>query len=286
MSLSCCPSLCSRKMVRLVCATCLSRSWVCGPPAQPVILTRDHDLDLDTVKGQHWPHACRLLSGDFVAGFTPDRPAVLACRRQVLDQEEVETLRGLLGSAATTTPHRGPAAGPIRKLWRGYRLVNAYSMDRKRGTRNVVNQKVNSGTVGYNKDGSPTAWTRRNPDALRKAGPLLQKCGDAYRRTLPFAWDQQAAVGGPRIGATPFRMLFVNRNFRTAVHRDKNVGRSAMGVMLVVGTCAGGGRIQFPEVSVEVDVQPGDLLMFEPGMWHCNTAITQGSDRVSIICHG
>ncbi|RYF12328.1 MAG: hypothetical protein EOO40_01510 [Deltaproteobacteria bacterium] len=165
--------------------------------------------------------------------------------------------------------------------------MSPYAMDTVTGKHNHVNQKVRSGTVGYLPDGTPTSWTERNNRTLQAVLPHLRKCAEAYRHTLPSAYRcQTSATATRRIGDTPFRILFVNRNFRTALHRDNNVCASAMGVMIVVGAAVRGCRIQFPEISAEVDVQPGDVLMFHPHLWHCNTPLEKPADRMSIICHG
>ena len=216
-----------------------------------VTVRRDRqDGQLEALKGQHPLLPCRLLSGDFIAGLSAADPPLLACKRKVLDEEEAKVVRSLLSSAATATPHRGPAAGPIRAVWKGYQRVSPYAMDTVTGKHNHVNQKVRSGTVGYLPDGTPTSWTERNNRTLQAVLPHLRKCAEAYRHTLPSAYRcQTSATATRRIGDTPFRILFVNRNFRTALHRGQQRVRVSHG-------CDDCGRSSRPRLPHPV---PGDL---------------------------
>lgn len=245
------------------------------------------EAEMKASEGKYPTMPCRLLSGNFVAGIDPAQAPLLACCRHVFTGQETKEIRELLNPAATLTPHRGPAAGPIDKLWKGYCLVNHYAMNTIAGKPNHVNKKVHSGVVGYNSGSSGlSAWSQRNPAAMAKLLFYLKKLAERYKQVLPIAHERQSQLKIKRLKGTPFRSLFVNRNFRTALHRDNNTSTSAMGVLFVVGSHVSGGILQFPEVAVMVDVQPGDVLFFHPELWHSNTALAKDVDRLSIVCHG
>ena len=238
-------------------------------------------------KGQHVVFICRLLHGDFVASVGAGLGPALACRRGVLDQAECAYMRDRLRGASGYTCHRGPAAGPLVRLWKGYRIVNRYTMDTRAGRPNRVNRKVRSGLVGCTRAGRPTAWTTRFPDRLADMLPLLRKCAAAYQALLPQCHSRQSTL--PRRSAlpgTPFQTLYVNHNLQTGLHQDNNTESSVMGVLVSLGPHVVGGQLQFPEVGVEVDLQPGDVLMFQPALWHNNRPLGPGCQRTVVVAHG
>lgn len=152
-----------------------------------------------------------------------------------------------------------------------------------------VNNKVNSAVLGWTSTGSLSKWSRLYPGKMRALAGFLRTFTDAYHKCLPELCREQLqgsrARGRETVGGTAFRTMFVNRNFRTALHCDKNVQHSRMGAIAVAGHFEGG-QLQFPEYGVEVDVRPGDLLFFSPGLWHCNRPLRPGGKRVSLVCHG
>lgn len=251
-------------------------------------VARKHgDEDMEAHKGSFSPFPCRLLAGEFTVR-DPSGQAVLVCCRGVLGRAEATELGELLKDAATASDRRGPSAGPLDKIYPCCERVNSYSMTKVRGRfSGMYNRSVKSGVVGWNKFGKPSAWTANNPESLARATRLLQKLQAEYGRQLPAAERQQrkSVEGRPHLQGTAFRTLYVNRNFRTALHRDCNVDNSRYGLMTVLGERAEGGHIQFPEYGVECAMQHGDLIMFLPRLWHCNTPIGREGTRLSVVCH-
>ena len=252
-------------------------------------LSRHHtDDELDKKKGQFSPISCRLEEGEF-AIFDPSLALPVAvCLRHVLNATECQDLKGLLWRAATSSDRRGPSAGPLHSVYPSCVRVNDFAMRKVKGNwSSQYNKAVLSGTVGYNKFGKPTAWTVNNPDKLDQVVEHLSTVQKAYAHVLPEAEKVQTAAlrALPHLGGTCFRTLFVNRNFRTALHKDCNVDRSQYGILLVLGERPGGCRIQLPQYERETELGAGDVLIFKPDLWHCNTEIKPFSERLSIVMH-
>jgi hypothetical protein len=143
--------------------------------------------------------------------------------------------------------------------------------------------------------GRATSYTQNNPEVFKKSFPYLEKLNAEFAKLLPERWGRQRAAANkldPRflIGNTVFTTLTVNRNFRTAAHRDAgdlSVGFSNLGVVANTKDYEGGYLI-LPEFRVAVNIRPGDLLLINnhEGI-HGNTPIVGGDDveRISIVAY-
>lgn len=253
-----------------------------------LFVERTHkEAELEMLKGTHSPIKCSLVHGAFRAFQKNDAEPLVVCLRRVLSLNECGALKKVLWHAATSSDRRGPAAGPLVKIYPSCVRVNDFAMRKvKSDWSSQYNKAVLSGTIGYNKFGKATAWTQNNPDKVAEVIKYFKKVQRAYRDALPQAEKAQteAASRLPNLGGTPFRTAFVNRNFRTALHRDCNVDRSQYGILLVLES-GGGGHIQFPEIETEINLRPGDLVLFRPNMWHCNTPLNSGSNRFTMVLH-
>jgi hypothetical protein len=89
------------------------------------------------------------------------------------------------------------------------------------------------------------------------------------------------------IGNSAFSTITVNRNFRTACHKDAgdlSGGRSCMTVM-EEGVYRGANLV-LPEFRLAVDIRMGDLIIFDPHEFHGNTQIvpmTPKAARYSLV---
>lgn len=256
--------------------------------APAVQVERMHtEAEMQAQKGRFSPFECRLVPGDFTARDRSGQ-VVVVCRRKVLPAGEASELARLLKDAATASDRRGPSAGPLDKIYPSCERVNHYCMTKVRGRfSGMYNKSVKSGIVGYNKFGKPSAWTENNPEDLKAVTRSLQKLQACYRQHLPQAEaaQQRSVADRPHLDGTAFRTLYVNKNFRTALHKDCNVDASRYGLMTVLGPDVAGGHLQFPEYGLEVALGHGDLIMFLPSLWHCNTPIEKAGVRMSVVCH-
>lgn len=138
-----------------------------------------------------------------------------------------------------------------------------------------------------------TAFTKDRPDLWRNGLPFLQCIDALYKRLAPKQHRAQAAaIGGvPKpltIPGTVFSTITCNHNFRTTVHTDKGDFSRGLGNLTVVGNDLwSGGFVGFPQFGVCVDVRPGDFLLMDTSIHHCNTplVIQEGGVRLSFVCY-
>lgn len=130
-----------------------------------------------------------------------------------------------------------------------------------------------------------TAWTRKNPEVLRAAMPLIRAADCMFKIEFPDEWERQhdhvSKAPDYRIGDTAFSTLTVNKNLPTTYHRDEGDYRQGFGVMLTLGDFTGG-YLCFPEYGLAVDYRPGDIIFADVHSIHGNLPI-QGNRVVCVL---
>lgn len=133
--------------------------------------------------------------------------------------------------------------------------------------------QVNSGIAGYY-DRYPripfcrlTSYTRDNPEKWQKAVPFIEAVSEQFKQLVPTRWQNQKNFLknlDPTflIGESVYTTITVNKNWRTAAHRDAGDFKNGFGNLTVLGNSQyDGGYLVFPEYRVAVDVRPGDVLI-------------------------
>ena len=162
---------------------------------------------------------------------------------------------------------------------------------------------VNSGVAGYYDRyprfpyGRVTSYSAANPK-WEMAFPYLKRLNEYFRDLVPGKYAAQKRAADkldPRflVPDTVFTTITVNKNFRTAAHRD--AGDLSEGFSNLAALTGPDGKgwtgayLAFPEYRVAVNVRPGDLLLVNnhEGI-HGNSAITspiEESDRCTLVCY-
>lgn len=164
---------------------------------------------------------------------------------------------------------------------------------------------VNSGIAGYFDRypripyGRATAYTEKNAEKFAKCYPYMRKLDKLFAELLPQRYGVQRRCADyldPRfkISDTVFTTITVNKNFRTAAHRDAgdlHQGFSNLSVISKDGKKHWeGGLLVLPEYEVAIELFPGDLLLINNhhGI-HGNTEIEEISgtplQRISVVCY-
>jgi len=126
-----------------------------------------------------------------------------------------------------------------------------------------------------------TSYSRDYPELFSKSFPYLNDLNLFFKELLPERWllQRQAADKiDPRflVSDTVFSTITVNKNFRTAAHRDAGdfgPGFSNLGV-ISAGKSYKGGYLVLPEYRVAINIRPGDLLLIDNhACIHGNTPI-------------
>jgi 2-oxoglutarate-Fe(II)-dependent dioxygenase family protein len=132
--------------------------------------------------------------------------------------------------------------------------------------------------------------TLRSPthhEELEKTAELFKQLIHLYKKYIPDAYAAQRAVAKERpdrIPLTPFTAVYLNKNLRSAYHRDKGNLPNTMSVITVVGGDYTGGELCFPRYRIAFALRLGDVLFF-PGqeLLHGNLAFS--GTRLSVICY-
>ena len=214
-------------------------------------------------------------------------------RKHVFTPEEIE--RGWEGFYQTAAPsrNRGAAAGPINlesEYWKKRKPIHITKWSTKyvqngKTSKMRVNNNVMSSVLGYFETtpfmGLPcrlTSYTQRFFKQYKHGIPWLVAIDDKFKRLIPDAHKKQfkAISQKPyyRIAKTAFSSVTLNRNFRTALHKDAGDFQEGFGNLTVIerGEYDGAYTI-FPQYKVGFNVRTGDFLAMDVHQWHCNTEI-------------
>lgn len=163
-----------------------------------------------------------------------------------------------------------------------------------------VGSPVESSIVGY-MDSLPkmpycrkTAFTKDYFETFQAGLPFVQQVDRLYKELCPDHYKRQIAIANGtninfRIGDTSFTTVTVNRNFRTAVHKDSGDFRPGFGNLCVYRSgYYEGAYFCLPEFGVGVDMQNQDMLFVDVHKWHGNTDFVNASpdyNRVSFVMY-
>lgn len=239
----------------------------------------------------------KIFSQD-VDVFTSEGKLLLKFRKSVLTEKDTMALMRLKG-AAVLGATRPDASGipPEGK----YKNIISKSSGKPL---HVLTTKAHSGIVGFydarsnfgyihaqdpNRACRLTAFTARHVSQYEACLPVFRKIDRVFRRLVPTFYkkqkkaileiDQEFVIPG-----TAFTTVTVNRNFRTALHKDSGDFREGFGNLVVCseGEYQGGFTL-FPQYGVGVDCRNGDFLAMDVHEWHCNTSISGEGTRVSFV---
>lgn len=219
-------------------------------------------------------------------------------------EETIENAIQVLGKYAPITGFRGEAAGKadvdnlLRNTGGKDLKVNASKnaswarIIRKTGSNISLSNYVMSGNIGF--------YKRKRLNTLRKADAptpetqalldesitLLQtEAPELYTRMYSAIKDTYRYGGAE----SPFTTLTINRNFRTAMHRDKgNLNGYAVLTASFVGKPYKRGYLHFPQYGIAVPLKKGDGLIANVNLLHGNEDIVypdEDSGRVSFVIY-
>ncbi|AAZ12529.1 SNF2 DNA repair protein, putative [Trypanosoma equiperdum] len=136
-----------------------------------------------------------------------------------------------------------------------------------------------------------TEFTRRNwGKIIGPCGELLQLLDQLYKENAPDHYELQRRVIPPEymLFNTVFSTVSVNKNFRTAVHRDKGDFRGGLTALCVLDGNYEGCYLALKSARKAFCLQVGDVLFFDSSLEHGNTEVhnREGSwRRISIVCY-
>jgi hypothetical protein len=140
-----------------------------------------------------------------------------------------------------------------------------------------------------------TSYTSNHREVFSTAIPFIEKISEMFQELVPGRFEiQKAAIAKVdpeyKIGNSVYSTVTVNKNYRTAAHRDAGDFKEGFGNLTVTsnGKDWEGCYLVFPEYRAAVNVKPGDLLLAELHSIHGNTEISSPNndhERISIVCY-
>jgi hypothetical protein len=158
-----------------------------------------------------------------------------------------------------------------------------------------VNNQVASNPIGFYEASKNfadlpcrlTHFTRTNFKKYNEGLPFIQKIDSMFKKLIPDAYEKQLSRANEKshlkIPETAFSTITINRNFRTALHKDAGDFSEGFGNLTVIerGSYQGGYTV-FPQFGVGIDVRSGDFLAMDVHQWHSNTAIFETEEDKKI----
>ena len=149
-----------------------------------------------------------------------------------------------------------------------------------------VNNQVASNPIGYYEGAKNfadlpcrlTHFTRTNFEKYNEGLKFIQRIDKLFQRLIPEAHQRQLERADTKshlkIPKTSFSTITINRNFRTALHRDAGDFKGGFGNLTVIerGKYHGGYTV-FPQFGVGIDLRNNDFVAMDVHQWHSNTPI-------------
>ena len=194
---------------------------------------------------------------------------------------------------------RGASAGPIdpesvywkkREIykmnkWRASYMVKDKKTGEMKQSKMQVNNEVASQPIGYYGKtkglGSDlpcrlSHYTRTHMKDFENAIPFFRAIGDNYNELMPDQYASQmerATKNDYHIHETPFSTITINRNFRTALHKDSGDYGGWACLSVLEENKYHGGLFVLPKFKVAIDMRHGDLLVADVHQYHANTEL-------------
>lgn len=158
--------------------------------------------------------------------------------------------------------------------------------------------QVQSGLVGFY-ERTPRmpycracAWNLNNPEKMLSMMPMVEQVDSLMKKHASERYEKQAKFARKAhkdflIGETNFSTLTINKNFRTAYHKD--VGNVADGISAMTVIKQGrwsGANLCFPAYEVAVKLDHRDVIIFDPHEFHGNTELyklSKDAVRCSVV---
>jgi len=147
-----------------------------------------------------------------------------------------------------------------------------------------VNNQVASNPIGFYEAGKNfadlpcrlTHFTRTNFEKYNQGLKFIQRIDKLFKNNIPEAYGRQLQRADTKphlkIPKTAFSTVTINRNFRTALHRDAGDFKGGFGNLTVIerGKYHGGYTV-FPQFGIGINLRNNDFVAMDVHQWHSNT---------------
>lgn len=169
-------------------------------------------------------------------------------------------------------------------------------------SKRIASAFVESGNVGY-MDRMPgqlnnycrlTSFAKQYFEKFTQGIPFVQHIDGLYADLCPYHYKRQRAIADATnrnyvIEGTSFTTVTVNKNFRTAVHKDSGDFMQGFGNLCVYREGHYEGcYFTLPQYGVAFDLHNGDMLFVDVHQWHGNTEFRNADPnflRISFVMY-
>tara|TARA_R110000851_G_scaffold207109_1_gene359095 strand:- start:1444 stop:3060 length:1617 start_codon:yes stop_codon:yes gene_type:complete len=220
-------------------------------------------------------------------------------RKKPFHQETLNVAWDNCKYMAVASRGRGAAAGPIDPesvYWkkRDISKIDKWSAkymvkDKKTGEMKESKMRVNNTTasspigfygrtkgLGVDLPCRLSHYTKTNMDKFKGSIPFFQSIAEKYNQLMPDKYESQrerAIQNDYHIHETPFSTITINRNFRTAVHKDTGDFGGWACLSVLEENKYHGGLFVMPKYKIAIDMRHGDLLVANVHEYHGNTEL-------------
>ena len=200
--------------------------------------------------------------------------------------------------AAVITDSRGVATGKDDKT--GMNSKFRVNKDGRVSKQSIANGFVYSGVAGFYDRSTrfpycrATAFTHHELKKFKAAYPMFKLVDSYYKKLMPAEYAKQRAQADKTakdfiIPGTSFSTVTVNKNYRTAVHKDAGDFKEGFGNLVALrdGVYTGN-HLVLPRWGVGFDLRNTDLLLMDVHQWHGNTPMVKGDKdavRLSLVMY-
>jgi hypothetical protein len=223
-----------------------------------------------------------ILLNESAEVYKPDGSLLLAFFKGGHSKSAMIKAWSVLKDYNVSSTNRGTAAGSGSK-----------KRIRKDGSvsNTTVGEPVNSGIVGYF-ERTPRfpycracSWNLKNPGGFEKLFGLCEEAASFYAQVGGSKYQKQKEHYDKthqdfKIPNSVFSTLTINKNFRTACHKDAGNLKDTLNVMTVLreGKFVGA-NIVLPDFRVACKLDTGDCIVFDAHEFHGNTPLEQLSKK-------
>jgi hypothetical protein len=232
--------------------------------------------------------------------YTEDNKILIKFRKNIITEEESKVLFENMKSAAPKNGGRAEASGKPEDGSSVYKT----QVSKNGKTLRLLKKKVRSGIAGYYDNVSmfghlrksetktlcrETSFNKKHLNKFQKCLHIFSKIDKIYKTLAPKEYNRQLNFVNQVnedyiIDDTVFTTITVNKNFRTALHKDKGDFKEGLGNLLVCSKGKyDGSYTLFPQYGIGIDCKNTDFMVMNVHEWHCNSEMTGEGDRLSFV---
>lgn len=258
------------------------------------------DVEADRLKG------VLLTSEDYDRAITsteslrilkPDGSLLIQISKAAIPFKFASDGLAFMRKAKEPITNRGTAAGiQSGAVALAKKTEGGYKTNTDRLPDSVARGLGSSATVGYYDRYSRIPFcrvcrhTEENPALWKKFIPIIGIVNKVFKEGYPERYANQRKLANSTdpawtIGSSVFTTVTINKNFRTAAHKDAGDFEQGFGVMAYFSTGkTSGGLLVFPKYRIAIELSSCDVVLFDVHEWHGNTELIKTANSERFTC--